>query len=687
MANEDTLQMVTPDGKKFNVPRSQVPAMTQKFGAKPFTATIPQFAPGAMQTKPGGPVLDAFQQQHPLRAIPPTILQSFGIDPAKIEGAKTSIDALKSGGSQMADAAGEQMFESLAKAGPLAPVHMLGQGINGVATAFEEGSKKAYESYRNGDRFGLTQGLTQVVSALGQLALLKESKPVAEKSAELTGRALRGTARLPIGIGGAAERFAGETHATEVAANEVANREAARQLAEKNSEITNKNAQAVSDARQTHEEAVRKIEDENAKAAADHERTKQRIDAQYKRDSQKFEQARSGESLTSQGKGTRPSATSEASGATRARLQAWSDKVNEIATNTKTNLKNSLDRRYEAFRQSLGENPQVDWTPVQKAVADAEKNILTGSPESLAVFRNIMKEGPQLDEASVFRSSQSTEAAANLKELMQSRYMDEATKRRIEAQLTSQGVSLEPTAKTPGTVTENLQIPHKDAWGYAQELNAKLNGAHLPSDVYRAIKSVREAAGDVLQEAADKKNAGAAWQKIQGDYGDYAQRFLDHDSPLYRLLNSTNPEDRLSLIAGKEGQNLIDALHKYRGFGGDTEIAGKIRALRAAGSKIVDQLREPTRGAYPNAPSPKPLPTEAGYPGVTPTETLDPSKIKPTEPFNPSDWRKQRLREYQEKLASRQPATTFQYLQLPALRLLNELYSNPQFVKLVLGIK
>src|SRR5579863_2681070 len=37
MPNDDILLMVTPDGKKYNVPRSQVPAMTEKFGAKPYT--------------------------------------------------------------------------------------------------------------------------------------------------------------------------------------------------------------------------------------------------------------------------------------------------------------------------------------------------------------------------------------------------------------------------------------------------------------------------------------------------------------------------------------------------------------------------------------------------------------------------------------------------------------------------
>ena len=569
------------------------------------------FATGALQTKPGGPILSGPQQEHPLRAIPATILQSFGIDPAQVEGAKTYLDAVKGAGTGAADEMGEQMFESFGKAGPLAPIHMMGKAMNGVATGIEDGSKKAYDAYTNRDRFGLVQGLTQVASSLGQLALLKEST-APEKTAEITGKGVQAVARLPVGISSSAEEFA-------------------RSNVEK--------------------------------AAADHAAEVRKITQEHELQKRAFDRAKSGEAIYRTDK-VPPEVAKEAGsrvsqGPVKQRLMNFSDRVGEIATKTQAQIKDSFDKRYNAFRKSLGDNPQVNWTPVQKAVADAEKNILTGSPESLALFRNIMKEGPQLDEATVFRSSQRTEAAANLKEMMQSRFMDEATKRRIEAQLTSQGVPLERAIQTPGTVTENLQIPHKDAWGYAQELNAKLNGMHLPGDVFRALKSVREATGDVLQEAADTKNAGPAWKQIQSDYRDYAQRFLDKDSPAYKLLHTTNPEDRLSLISGKEGQNLIDTLHKYRGFGGDTEIAGKVRALQAAGSKVVPELTEPKTPTYPKAP----------------------------EAFNPEEWRKQRLRDYQEKLAARQPATTFQYLQLPMLRLLSHIYSNPWMVKSILGIK
>jgi hypothetical protein len=146
-----------------------------------WTPYTQQYGPGMIQMKPGGPVVNAFQQEHPLRAIPPTILQSFGIDPQKVEEAHSTLDAMKSAGGQLADETGEQMFESLAKAGPLAPFYMLGMGIIGVEQGLKQGSQTAYEAYKNRDRYGLTQGLTQVASSLVQLALLKQGKEQGER--------------------------------------------------------------------------------------------------------------------------------------------------------------------------------------------------------------------------------------------------------------------------------------------------------------------------------------------------------------------------------------------------------------------------------------------------------------------------------------------------------------------------
>jgi hypothetical protein len=630
--------------------------------------------PGAMQTKPGGPILNATQQQHPIRAIPRTILESFGIDADKVEQADSFSSAATGAAGDVANNMGESMFEGLVKTGPLAPVHMLAQGIDGAQHQIRNGSTLAYQSYKSGDKYNLSKGLTQVAAGLGQLAAMKgEAEPIKKSTAALV-EAPRSVARMPLGINSAAEADA-----------TLAHNQAMQEIAEKNHKTVQENTQATSEARQTHEDAVRKIEEANTKAQADYEATKRRNEAQYQRDKQKFDQARAGESLTSQGKGKRPAMATEAAGSTRQRLQAWSDRVGEITSKTQAAIKDSFNKRYSAFRDALGPDPQVNWTPAQEAVKYAEDNILQGSPESIALFRNIIKEGPQLDEASVFKTGQRVEAAQNLADIY--KRANPAMKRGIEANLAKQGLTVNDlfreeggTAPPQNTITQGLKIPHSDAWGYAQELNGKLHGARLPSDVYRALKYVKEEGIDpVLQEAADAKGQGEAWKKLQGDYSEFAQRFLDKDSPAFKLMEATNPDSKLSIIVGREGQNLIDILHKYRGFGGEPEVAGKVRALRAASAKSAPTLEEPTRQAPPAEPTPKPLPTEAKYPAI--------GAPKPNPSFDPEAWKQGRLLEYQQRLASRQPTTMWQFLQLPYFRALSRLYSNPAFVKLVLGMK
>jgi hypothetical protein len=155
---------------------------------------------------------------------------------------------------------------------------------------------------------------------------MRAGEPAAKKTLEVEGRIVRKGAQAPLGIGRVAEQFASQKHGAEVATNQQENavaissarqasEEATRQAAEKNHEITTKNIQDISRARQTSEEAVRKIEEANAQTATDYEKQKLLMEAQYKRDMQKFERARSAQALTSQEKGSRPSATSEAAGA------------------------------------------------------------------------------------------------------------------------------------------------------------------------------------------------------------------------------------------------------------------------------------------------------------------------------------------------------------------------------------
>jgi hypothetical protein len=654
----------------------------------------PAATPGAFQSKPGGTIRNVADEPHlgenPLRAIPRTFLESFGVDVDKVENAKSDLESLKGMYGDVANTMGEGMFNSLMKAGPLAPLHMTASVIDGIAHQIEDGSKKAYQSHKSRDRYGLYQGLTQVVSAMGQLALLREARPAIEKSTELGGRAVRGAARLPLGVGKVAEEGAREaaletqrktaTEAQETSefnAQKVAEArkdyEAAKksiddQHAQKLRDVTEHNTRAVSEGRQKHADAIRKIDEEHVQAHQERFQKMANLDKEYER----------GVDLRKRIVGI------------KARLMSWSDKIGDIVDQTRKNIDEHFDRRYNAFRESLGPNPEVTWTPMQIAVEYAKDHFLEGSPESIKIFNEIAKEGPQLDEETVRRVSQRLQASENLKAMMIGKNLDEATKARMEAALHDQGA--------PGG--EQTRIPHKDAWGYVKELEGRIASKHWPSDVYRAMRYVADEGQKQLTEAAEKAptgNKGPEWKQLQSDYANMKTKWDDSKSPANQIREARNSEVKSGIISGTNGQELADILAEYKQFSPDPQALGKLKGLRAALKNLPSPAKLSTP-EYPELPVRGPDPTEGKIPGlqkppIKPEYPEGPdykgTKEPPDRPqaFDPAEWRRQRLQEYQQRMGGRQPGTTWQTMQVPFYRLMSALYSNPLFVKMILGIK
>ena len=647
----------------------------------------PEATPGAFQTQPGGVIQNANQpQENPLRAIPRTFLESFGVDVDKVESAKSYLAAAKGAGGDVSNAVGEGMFNSLMKAGPLAPVHMMASVIDGAAKGIENGSKKAFDSYKTGDKYGLYQGLTQVASAMAQIAMMKVGEEPIKKSTEFGAGLVRKTARMPVGIGanmeataqaesGAAlDKYSAENKETaEYNANRVAeaqkdHADAKKSIdddhAQKLREVTQRNTLAVSEGRQNHETAVRKINEAHAEATTEHAKKIADLDKDYA----------NGVDLRKRVVGT------------KARLMNWSDQIGDIVDKTRDNIVEHFNQRYDAFRQSLGPNPEVNWTPMQLAVAYAKDHLLTGSPESISIFNNIMKEGPQLDEDLVARTSQRLKASENLKAMMIGKDLDAAAKARMEAALHDQGA---PAA-------EQSSIPHKDAWGFVQELEGKIAGRQWPSDVYRALRYVADEGQKQLLETAEKAKKGTEWKALQADYANFKNKFDEPKSPASGIREARNSEVKSGIISGTNGQELSDILTEFRQFSPDKQIIAKLKNLRAA----LKNLPNPTKLSTPEYPE---VPVRNPDPNVAKLNLEEPPSKKAypegpdykgtkeppdrPRPFSPDEWRAKRLKEFQERMGGRQPGTMWQTAQLPFFRGANWLYSNPAFVKLILGIK
>ena len=234
--------------------------------------------------------------------------------------------------------------------------------------------------------------------------------------------------------------------------------------------------------------------------------------------------------------------------------------------------------KWNALKSTVGNTP-VDWQPVQQAVIDAEKNILQGSPENIALFRNIMKEGggqAGLADASVFRGRQ----GVDVKEFLSS-IKDPAQRDRFIADMRAKGEDVSPDQS--GIAKEGAEVPFDTARGFYTEFGQKM-ASGLPSDVRRALGTVQGAVDSQIMKAVAKaggKSAVLEYKTLKNNWRDYMQTFYDKDSPVRKLKEGKDPNDKLNPITGDEGERAIGLLGKYRSLGADVQSLGKIRALQS----------------------------------------------------------------------------------------------------------
>lgn len=592
MAN-DTVMMVTPNGKKYNVPREQVSAMTSKYGAKPYMQT------GSYQTKPGGPISVApTQSQQPTSGGPDMLSLPRGI-----------LDILKSlpqfGEAHNPDSVlgsfpEKQIAESsdyrsraqqAMKQGD--PISFLGHSINSVLTPTM--LPETVEGVYNTAQTDPARAGGQILG-MGLMEKLPEAGEIASNSTDLA----RGPVRSVLGVGKDFEKRIANEHQT-----------ALTDYNAKLSQIMQENRRAVDEARQTHAQAVENVQKQNAEARNAYQEKINAIRQKYSQQVAAKEGGARNASASQSAAETKRSALGDSprSGPVFQRLQSMTNQVYGMIDNLQDRIRSYNQTRWRAFDTAVDEamkkkgqdGAQVDWTPVQQAVKDAEDKILKGSPESISIFRNIMKESPQLDQASVFKTGQTLEAAGNLKEIL--RDANPNMKRQILANLHAQGLTEEdvlgstpagtPTSGLPG---KNVQIPFADARGYFTELGSKLYGAQLPGDVYRAIDHVRNIADQQIEKVTKDAGQDSVYRNLKDEYKTYKQNFDDPQSAIYQFDKLDTPEKRVDFLSSGKGQNLIDSLSKYKGFGSDPNLPGRVRSL-------VRQLRDlPTEKAAPSTP-------------------------------------------------------------------------------------
>src|SRR5579863_3898536 len=637
MPNDDILLMVTPDGKKYNVPRSQVPAMTQKFGAKPYTqpsavnrlitstAGIPEgtnIDPTSKGFYAGSGDLGNY-----ITALKQAI-SGLNPIPASTNAASTGLSRMKQPGIMNKVAGGtEYALSGVPYAGPM------------TVGAMEQGAK--------GDIAGSVG--SSIGAGLTAAGLGASAPALAE---HLTPNALSEMARKPVaGLLDVGENFEERARKEHQDAIDTINRDYEQKIQQAGEKTAEHEAAYRTKIEQAREDYARKVAANEAK----------KIEASTKQTGAETKK----KALTTQPR----------SGPVYQRLSGMADQIGtQDVPKLDKDVRTAQNNRWTAFRQAIG-NVNLEWTPVQQAVVDAETNILQGSPENIAIFRNILREGvdPTLEKATVFRKT-----GGALEDVLKSKNLTEEGRARLIQQLGDEG-QFESRGGSGPAAKENVQIPFEDARGYYTELGEKIaKSRSLPGDVRRALKSVQDAADRPIK-ASMPKDQVPIYERLKSDWAQYMGDFYDSDGPLSQLKNAATSDGRLNLITGSKGANIIDALGRYSMFNPNvTGMAGRLRSLMkqvrelpSVAPSIPGRLRPPS---FPREPEPINISERPST-----TEPLDITREKLQAPEKmPKTWGT--LRPYQAVIP-------YYWPRLAAQKLIAELLSHPALREWIAGAK
>ena len=394
-------------------------------------------------------------------------------------------------------------------------------------------------------------------------------------------------------------------------------REAEEEYANKREDTTQTNLQKEA----AHKLKVEQIKEKHARGEAqrqeDFKRKVADVHSEYEKAISGIERPGGGaESSAATAAETRRSAlggVKERGGPVYQRLKGMVDRVaTEDVPKLEKTVRQAYNARWGAWREAMGD-AEGNFSPVQQAVVDAESDILKGSPENIAIFRNILKEGedPLLSQASVFRKK----PGVDVKSVLGGEHMTARGQERLLASLREAGIEdIDEGFPTVGP-GENVTLPIDQIRGYGTELQSKMFRGGFSGDVYRALKHVQEAANREVERVAQSKGQLATYRQLKSDWSQFLGDFLDSDGSLNKLKNAANADSRLNLISGSEGENIISALGRYSKFlpkdaSGQTpiDIAGRTRSLVHQLSALPSGSKPPMRGELPARPEARPEP-------------------------------------------------------------------------------
>jgi hypothetical protein len=463
--------------------------------------------------------------------------------------------------------------------------------------------KEAYQGYKQKDPEMMAHGAASGATQVAQLVAATKVPEISGAESEIASTA-QGALKVPktivrelVGVGEKDIAKSIEDSAAKVTEAQADYQQALKEHSEKVGDISKETAQKVNDAKAAHEQAL-------AKHA-------QAVDKVIDTTAKKIEEANSQRIAASKGQSaaeTRQAALVTKRGPVYQRMNELADTAQKNVQEVDSKVRKLEGAKWNALDRTV-KNAPVDWAPVQQAVQDAEQNILKGSPENIAIFRNIMKEGqdPILSQASVFRGGGGARGA-DLKEVMGN--MSPQARADFLQKIKAQGI--EPPTSDTGVIDESASVPFDKARGYYTELNQKLHSASIPGDVRRALRTVQDSADGQISKTVAKaggKDAVMFYRQLKSNWRDYMEAFYDKDSPIRKLKEGADPNDKLQPIVGDEGARAIQLFGKYKDIGADVSSLGRtrslfkqIKSLSSTKAKPAEAVEKPR---FPEPPGPQ----------------------------------------------------------------------------------
>jgi len=254
-----------------------------------------------------------------------------------------------------------------------------------------------------------------------------------------------------------------------------------------------------------------------------------------------------------------------------------------------------IQQQYSAIEQKVGART-VPTEPLADAVEHAQKKIITGTPENIKQFKDILAQAAKDEEGGGMITMGGAPVAVD------------SLPPNIRAQFEAKGLVKPPSAGL--------------GWKYLQGIYSELgrsmyNGsAPLPSDVFNGLKYVREQVGQQMRGLAKQAGVETQWDAARSAHQQYMDTFhntrpgqydaahatVTGDSPVAQILRKADPGNVLAIVKNAKGNRLVSMLDAYAGVSPDAAALAK--SIRENWQQSQSLPKKYTAKPIPTAPEP-----------------------------------------------------------------------------------